>query len=181
MKYLKTVVATCLFSLLAFTAVFAQDAYEVQEDSRGDKMLVGDLNMELLANDPDFGWFYKGINSYEPDKDWTDYLKYYRDSFQVIAFVGTWQGESRELLPKFYRSLMAAGYPLNKIRLIGVDENFKSLGDEVEQYNVQYIPSFIILDEMGKILGIVKGEHTENSIEANLVSVLQRKFIPEGN
>ncbi len=176
MKTLKitSLLAGCL--LFTFTA-FAQQDYAVKQDSAGNKMLVGQLNVQLLANDSAFRWFYTGVNDYQPTKEWIDYIRYYRDSFSVVVFAGTWDVNSRELLPAFYRTMMAAGYPLNKIKLYGVDMQFHSLNGEAEKYKVTKLPTIIVLhnnEELGRI-----EEVPVQSVEANLVAILQTKLRPE--
>ncbi len=176
MKTLKITSLLAGFLLLTLT-VFAQQNYAVKQDSAGNKMLVGRLNVQLLANDSAFRWFYTGVNDYQPTKDWTDYIRYYRDSFSVVVFAGTWDVNSRELLPAFYRTMMSAGYPLDKIQLYGVDMQLHALNGEAEKYNITKLPTIIVLhdnEELGRI-----EEVPVQSVEANIVAILQTRLRPE--
>src|SRR5699024_2929538 len=137
------------FSIFAF----AQQDYQVQKDKAGDKILVGKLNLQLLANDSAFSWFYTGVNDYNPNQEWVKYIKYYRDSFSVVVFAGTWERNSQKLIPLFYRTMMAAGYPLSNIQIYGVDEQLHSLHSEAKKYKIEKLPTIIVLDKAGEELG----------------------------
>lgn len=163
--------------LFISTAVFAQQNYKVEKDKAGNKMLVGQLNMQQLVNDSAFRWFYSGINKYQPTKEWVNYIRYYKDSFSVVVFAGTWDVNTKQLLPAFYRTMMAVGYPLNKIKLYGVDNELHALHGEAEKYNVKKLPSIILLqngEEFGRIEAV-----PVQSVEANIVAILQTRFVPE--
>lgn len=170
-----------LLCILTFsTMAFAQQNYKVEKDHSGHKMLVGRLNMPLLANDSAFSWFYTGVNNYEPHEEWVDYIKYYRDSFDVVVFAGTWDTRSQQLLPVFYRIMMSASYPLDRIKLFGVDEQLHTLKEKATKYKVKKLPTIIIFDKAGEDLGRVE-EMPINSVEANLVAILQTRFRPDEN
>ena len=164
--------------LVSVTTAFAQQDFKVETDNAGNKMLVGKLNLQLLANDSAFSWFYSGINKYQPNKEWSRYIQYYRDSFSVVVFAGTWETNTQNLLPALYRTLMAAGYPLNTIALYGVDQQMHALNGEAAQYRVRKLPTIIIAHE-GQELGRIEAVPVQ-SVEANIVAILQTRFRPEG-
>lgn len=167
-----------LVLMVSVTRAFAQQDFKVETDNAGNKMLVGKLNLQLLANDSAFSWFYSGINKYEPNQEWTRYIQYYRDSFSVVVFAGTWETNTKNLLPALYRTLMAAGYPLNTVTLYGVDQQMHALNGEAEKYRVRKLPTIVILHE-GQELGRIEAVPVQ-SVEANLVAILQTRFRPEG-
>ncbi len=172
----KTVFLLAGLALLAFTT-HAQQSYKVETDDAGNKELVGKLNMQMLVNDSAFSWFYSGINKYQPDTEWVHYIKYYRDSFRVVVFSSTWDRNSRVLLPSFYRTMISAGYPLNKITLYAVDHDLHALNGEATQYHINKLPTIIVLHQ-DKELGRIE-EVPVQSIEANLVAILQTRFTPK--
>jgi hypothetical protein len=94
-----------------------------------------------------------------------------------VVFAGTWDNASRQLLPAFYRVMMASSYPMNKITLYGVDHKLHTLGDEATQYHIQTLPTIIILHE-GNELGRIQQKPIQ-SLEANIVAILQTKFFTD--
>lgn len=169
-----------IFLLIFLAASFAFEAQaqsqqiKVEFDSAGNKILIGKINESMLANDTAFRWFYQGVNHYQPNADWINYIRYYRDSFQVVAFVGTWCPDTKILLPEFYRVMVGAGYPLNTLNIYALDEQLHGLGDEVRMFHVTKTPTFIFLHN-GKEIGRIN-DHIQRSMEADIVSILQNTF-----
>jgi hypothetical protein len=171
---------TALFlflSLLIITGTNAQDLYKTTTDSQGNKVLIGQINVKQLANDSAFRWFYQGVNSYAPNTEWTKYISYYRDSFNVVVFAGTWDEASRKLLPAFYRVMLTSSYPADKIKLYAVDHQLHALGDEAQQFHIQTLPTIILLHN-GNELGRIQQKPVQ-SLEANMAGILQSKFLSD--
>lgn len=148
----------------------AQQSYTSYMDQSGNKVLVGRIDEKVLANDSAFMWFYSGVNDYQPDMAWIKDIRAYRDSFQVVAFFGTWCPDSQILLPKLYRVLMAAGFPLNRIQLIAVDHQLHAGNGEARRYHLHATPTFIFLHhgrELGRIV-----EQVHGTMESDIVGLL---------
>jgi thiol-disulfide isomerase/thioredoxin len=167
-----------LFVAAAATGIKAQTTYKTSVDSAGNKVLTGKINEKILANDSSFRWFYSGVNSYKPDPAWTKYISFYRDSFKVVVFAGTWCNDSKRLVPQFYRVMLASSYPMDHIQLYGVDHQLRTLGDESSQYGITKTPTFIFLHN-GKEIGRI-AEKVQRGMDADIVSVLQGAFSGEG-
>lgn len=153
-----------------------QQTYRSFRDTEGDKVLVGTINEKILANDSAFTWFYSGVNDYQPDMAWLRDIRAYRDSFQVVVFAGTWCPDSKILLPQFYRVMMAAGYPLDRIRLYAVDHQLRAENGEARTFRLRSTPTFIFLyrgKELGRIVEKVHG-----SMESDIVGILDRMASP---
>lgn len=166
--------AVLVFSLTC--AVHAQQTYRTQTDSLGNKVLVGQIDEQTLANDSAFMWFFTGVNRYRPDTAWTKYISFYRDSFDVVVFAGTWCPDTKRLLPQFYRVMMNSSYPVNRIKLYGLDHHLHG-ADAATQYDVDDVPTFIFLRQ-GQEIGRIK-DRLQRTMEQDIVSILQRTFAPE--
>ncbi|HVB03464.1 MAG TPA: thioredoxin family protein [Chitinophagaceae bacterium] len=164
-------ITCCLILTLSGLNARGQDSlYHTSWDGEGHKVLTGIITEPMLANDPSFSWFYQGVNDYIPDSKLVRYIGEYRDSFDLVVFAGTWCPDTWHLLPAFYRTMISAGFPLDRIRLYGVDTSKKTLGDETERYHITQVPTFILLyhgREAGRIVESAKG-----SIEADLASLI---------
>lgn len=169
-----------LTTLLVFSlacALHAQQSYRTQTDSLGNKVLVGQIDEQTLANDSAFLWFFTGVNRYRPDTAWTKYISFYRDSFDVVVFAGTWCPDTKRLLPQFYRVMMSSSYPVNRIKLYGLDHQLHGLGEAAQQYDIDDVPTFIFLRQ-GKEIGRIN-DRLQRTMEQDIVSILQRSFAPE--
>ncbi|MHB1921799.1 MAG: thioredoxin family protein [Chitinophagaceae bacterium] len=150
---------------------FSQETYHTSYDSEGNKVLTGYLSESVLANDSAFQWFFNGVNDYHPDPSMVRYIAANKDHFQVVVLGGTWCPDTQKLLPEFYRVMIGAGYPLNKIMVIGVDHHLKAIGNETRPYHLVQTPTFIFYRN-GKELGRIV-DHVHKSMEADMVAILQ--------
>lgn len=172
----KKILLVALFMTTIVSTLSAQQSYKVQFDSLGNKMLLGPINEKLLANDSAFMWFFTGVNRYQPDSAWVKYISFYRDSFNVVAFVGTWCPATKRMLPEFYRVMMASSYPMSRIKLYGLDHQLHGIGGQEQTYKVTMTPTFIFLHD-GKEIGRI-GDKVKRSMESDIVYILQQAFTP---
>jgi hypothetical protein len=68
--------------------------------------------------------------------------------------MGTWCEDSHFIIPKFYSLLETAGFPNDRVTLIGVDRKKKTLSHLSEALNVTNVPTIIVLKN-GKEVGRV--------------------------
>jgi hypothetical protein len=149
-------------SLLLSTFTFAQSTINTK------KVIKGKIEMKTLTNDAETAWFYAGVNKYQPNENMLNYVKDNRGKFNVVAIVGTWDEESRRLLPALYKVIILAGSPEEQIITWGVDEKLQS--DAPTDYKVKKVPTFIVFRE-GKELGRITGE-TKEPVESALAMIL---------
>ena len=147
----KILFATILF--FSATAVFAQP--EVTTDANGTKVIKGFITKKDLATDAAFPWFAEGAKGYTPESSALAAFKGAKDSIHILAFGGTWCGDTKALLPKFYSLTDAAGLSEDRITLLGVDRSKKTINHLAEAFNVTRVPTFIVLkggQEIGRVV-----------------------------
>ncbi|WP_207589313.1 thioredoxin domain-containing protein [Halomontanus rarus] len=83
--------------------------------------------------------------SYE---DTVDILAAHRDELTYKVWGGDWCKDCRALLPDFGAALEAAEVPDDRIDEIAVDDDKQGPG--VEEYDIEYIPTIVVLDDDGK-------------------------------
>lgn len=132
---------------------FAQTQYEVS-GTGGRKILKGIINRDLLAKDTAFKWYQKQQEGYTPGTEIVSGIKSKAGEVQYLVFGGTWCGDTRFLLPKFFSLLDAAGVTDEHVTLVGVDYSKKAIGNLSETFNIQRVPTFIVLKD-GKEIGRV--------------------------
>ena len=101
-----------------------------------------------------FKWYASNASGYTANSVALNALKQYGDSIQIVAFMGTWCEDSHSIIPKFFNLLDAAGYPKNKLTLIGVDRSKKTLGNLSEALDVKNVPTLMVMKN-GKEIGRV--------------------------
>jgi hypothetical protein len=118
-------------------------------------------------------WFSEGYESYHPDTLYIQKLTEVRDNYTFILFAGSWCADTRNLLPKFLKTIDAAGIPHDRITMYFLDTRKKSSERLERKYKIRAIPVFIILkgnQETGRIV-----EHVDMPIEKKLAEIMGRK------
>lgn len=162
--------------LLLFTLFFmdthAQPRYEQYRD-RDTKDLVfkGQISFEDLQKEPEFKWFNRGVAAYEPDEAAIKYLRQHLRSYEIVTLIGTWCSDSHALVPKLYKVLKRADYPMKLHILYALDIEKKGPFKEEEKYKIQHVPTIILYkngEEAGRIV-----ETVSETIEAELSAIIE--------
>jgi thiol-disulfide isomerase/thioredoxin len=151
MKLMKNLILTLSFAALAITA-FAQP--EVTVEANGTKVIKGFISKNDLVSDSSFKWFAENQKTFTPNAAAVQSLSAAKDSIYILAFGGTWCGDTKQILPQVYMTLDAAGFPANHFTLLGVDRGKKTINNLSESFNVTHVPTFIVLKN-GKEIGRV--------------------------
>ena len=152
--------------LLSVTLSWAQK--KVTTASNGKKVLKGKIEMKTLMNDSSCAWFYSGVNSYHPNDNMLNYIKDNRGKFNVVAFVGTWDDQSRTMLPELYKILILGGSPDEQITTYGADEKMET--GAPTDYKIKKLPTFIMLKD-GKEIGRISGD-LDDTLEGDMAKIL---------
>lgn len=158
--------------ILSAQIVFAQT--EISQDASGNKVLKGFITKQELATDSSFKWFAENQKGYTPDQNALQLLRANRDSINIIAFGGTWCGDTKYILPKFFVLADAAGLSQDRITLLGVDHNKKTIQHLSEALGITNVPTLIVMKN-GKELGrVVEYGHT-GLFDKDLAEILAKK------
>ncbi len=151
---MKKIIPVILVALLSTFQSFAQTQYEVLIERPNEKTYKGILSQEALTGDTSFKWYAENLKGFTPNASAIAQLKKNADSIQLIAFMGTWCEDSHFIIPKLYSLLDAAGFSKERLTLIGVDRNKKTLSHLAEALNVKNVPTIIVMKN-GKEIGRV--------------------------
>jgi len=149
----KKIISLLLLFISAFAAL-AQNQYEILPDKNEGKIFKGIISREVLEKDTSFKWYAENLKGYTPNSDAIAALKQYSDSIQFIVFMGTWCEDSHFIIPKFFSLLDAAGFPKDKVSLIGTDRSKKTLSHLAEAIDIINVPTIIVMKK-GKEAGRV--------------------------
>jgi thiol-disulfide isomerase/thioredoxin len=151
--YMKKILIAAFVIFLSSGSIFAQSQAEISRGSNGEKILKGIISRQDLEKDTAFTWYAENLKGYTPQSQAVAELKK-NTNIQIIAFMGTWCGDSHFVIPKFYSLLDAAGFPQDHVTLIGVDRNKKTLSHLTEAMNITNVPTLIVMSN-GKEIGRV--------------------------
>lgn len=139
--------------------------------------LLGDITLgQIRDREPHATWYYAEYNGmdYVPDTDIIEELKAMpTDDLSVTIVLGTWCPDSRREVPRFMKLVTAWGFPVEKIRFIGVDINKVAPLGEYPALGIERVPTFIFYEnkiETGRII-----EVPVTSLEQDTRDILKRK------
>ncbi len=138
------------------------------------KELVGKVTREGFKKEEFKTWFDKGYKEYQPKEEIVNKLKavsLYKAVTIKIIF-GTWCGDSRREIPRFFKIVDVANIPENIIGLTAVDTKKSSQDKNLEGIKFTRIPTFIFYRNGSEIGRIV--ESTEKSLEEDLLKILTK-------
>lgn len=168
-KYLFFIAA--LFS----TAIASAQNAEVLKDTDGKKILKGFVSKKELVSDTSFAWYKQNLQGYTPYAAAVDAFKGAKDSVYILAFGGTWCGDTHFILPKVLAVTEAAGVPDNHITLLGVDRAKTTVHGLEKAFNVTRVPTFIVLKD-GKEVGRVVEYGKFGMVEKELGEIVTAAF-----
>jgi thiol-disulfide isomerase/thioredoxin len=163
-----------IFAALIFVAGCGSgDSYQIANDLYGPKIITGRFTPSVLESDSSFPWYNQNFASFTPDSASVSFLSKAAKDVHFVVVGGTWCGDTKRELPKFFKTVSLAHIPAANIELYGVDRSKKSKDGFTEKYNIVNVPTFILLSE-GKEIGRIV-ESARKSIETDMVDILQKK------
>jgi thiol-disulfide isomerase/thioredoxin len=168
-RYLVVLITGICFFTFAST-ISAQDLRSGKDDP-----LIGPISIEQLFDIE--GWFGADFMSYTPDRSYTSLLKEYLEGVTIKCFLGTWCDDAKLQVPRMLKVLQQAGVDPAQFEMYGLDEDKDSPGDVEDAYNIQKIPTFVLMykgEEIGRIV-----EEPIGSLEKDLVGLIMKAFPEE--
>ncbi len=94
---------------------------------------------------------------YKPDEPTLTQLKPALKGITIKLVMGTWCGDSKEWVPRFYKVMDQAGFNYRKMKLIAVDRNKKAGDLDISALHIERVPTFIFYKkkkELGRIIEV---------------------------
>ncbi len=162
-----------LFLLVTAQAMAQKTTYETLIDEKnGNTVFKGKCTFTDLYTEQSFDWMRTGSSAYAPDEKAIKTLNGKLNKYSILVFLGTWCGDSKDLVPELYKVLDLIHYPVANVTIYGVDRP-KTTGTGVEKtYGITNVPTIIVLDgkkEIGRIT-----ESVDNSMEADLAAIVAK-------
>lgn len=156
-------------------AAEASEAAKASEASE-DGALVGVLTREQIeAAHPD--WVQSEVAA-APDAEASKALAAVPPGAEVTVFLGTWCGDSQREVPRLWRALDQAaaqgGADLPfRVNYVGVDRQKKEPAAPIANYEIEFVPTFIVSREGREVGRIV--EQSPHGVEEDLLALLTGK------
>jgi tetratricopeptide (TPR) repeat protein len=161
--------------------IFSQSINKVVTDEKGKQKMLGIINENGLKQAPFSVWFDANYDDYLVNKNVVKKLKDSLNQYTIKAFLGTWCGDSKKEVPRFYSILDAAKFPDSQLETIALDntqEAYKQAPDHEEKgMNVHRVPTFIFYKNGKEVNRIV--EHPKETLERDMLKIVNgERYIP---
>tara|TARA_R110000868_G_scaffold141147_7_gene357341 strand:- start:4723 stop:5616 length:894 start_codon:yes stop_codon:yes gene_type:complete len=175
----RTVVLILLLLSLQFS--FSQTSETLTTDSNGKELLLGKIVKNDLTQNSFKTWFNENYDDYLVNKSIAKNLKDSLNLYEIKVFLGTWCGDSKREVPRFYKVLDTAKFPENQLQVIAVNRTeyaYKQGPNHEEKgLNIHRVPTFIFYKNGKEINRIV--EHPVETIERDIHKIIiENKYAP---
>jgi thiol-disulfide isomerase/thioredoxin len=118
------------------------------------------------------GWDDHSASDYTPNTDYINAIKSISEDrdLSYIVFTASWCPDSRSETPKMFKLFSELDIPLSSVRLFGVDREKKEPTRTYLDYDLQKVPTMIVLEDGEEIGRIV--EYPIKTWEEDLLDIL---------
>ncbi|WP_104735325.1 thioredoxin family protein [Hanstruepera ponticola] len=161
--------------------VFSQTINQTVTDEKGNQKLLGKIDKKGLQKVPFNEWFDPNYDQYLLNKKVVSKLKDSLNQYTIKVFLGTWCGDSKKEVPRFYSILTEAKFPEHKLEVVAVDrtpEAYKQAPNHEEKgLNIHRVPTFIFYKNGQEVNRIV--EHPVETLERDMLTIVtNNKYTP---
>jgi thiol-disulfide isomerase/thioredoxin len=131
-------------------------------------IMTGWLTPKQISNQ--INAYQSGKNQYQPNEESIKKLKSVTADLQIIVFLGTWCSDSEREVPRFLNVMELTNNSHITFRLFGLDHTKRDPDGFAEKYQIEFVPTFIVLhnnEEIGRIV-----ETPTVSLEQDLVEII---------
>ncbi len=159
-------------SLIFFSCNGQQLNKQTIDEKSGKQMLVGYCDRTAFKDTSFAGWFYTQYENTEVDLDALEQLTTINKENIFIKIVGgSWCSDTRTHLPSLMFILDQIKFPAEKYELLMVDRSKKTEDANVDELDIQFVPTIIVYRDKKEIGRIV--ETPQASLEKDLLAILQ--------
>ena len=155
--------------------IFSQGLNQILIRENGQKDLIGLCKRTALDQAPFQEWFEINYEKYQLTPDLMEKFDRNWEGISLDIFMGTWCGDSKREVPRFYKILDELDFPEENLRLVNVDKTPKAYKQspthEERGKLIHRVPTFIIYKEGKEIGRIVESPVT--SLEMDFLQILK--------
>ena len=133
-------------------------------------LLLGKINREGLQMPEYKNWFDSTFQAYAVQGDKIDRINASLEETTIKIFMGTWCSDSQREVPAFYKILDQSNYDQSKVEMVGVDRDKILPNEEVEGYDIEFVPTIIFYKdgaELGRII-----EMPQRTLEEDILEIM---------
>lgn len=132
--------------------------------------LIGIANKASFADASFKPWYDSRYAEYKTDAAIIEQLKPIINDYTIKGFMGTWCGDSKRGVPRFYKILEETGFDEDYFELITVGRNKKTPDNLQEGFDLIRVPTFIFFKD-GKEVGRFV-ERPRETMEKDILKII---------
>jgi thiol-disulfide isomerase/thioredoxin len=164
-----------LMSIILCTTLSSQNTNQEISLDNGQKFLVGEITKEGLSRPVYAPWYSSNFKNYSPNETIISNIKEELQGYQVLAFLGTWCGDSKREVPRFLKILETANFPDDQLKIIALDRRKGKYKQSPtgEEWGLQIlrVPTFIFYKNGREVNRIIESPNT--TLEEDLRKILK--------
>ncbi len=173
---MKTLVLVVI--LLSSHLIFSQSLNK-EILTEGEKpYLLGIINKKGLTTSNYTTWFTKNYDAHTIQEKKLSKISNDLNGYSIKLFMGTWCGDSRREVPRFYKVLEESNYPMKQLTAVAVNNKPKmykqSPNHEEKGLNIHRVPTFIFYKDGVEVNRIV--ESPVVSFEDDIENILTDNY-----
>jgi len=170
---MKKIILSVIISLSALLSLFGQETNKrVFDEKSQTEILVGTCTRDGLlgcAFAEDYNIEYP---MYKPNDTVVAQIKDMIGGLKCVIVLGTWCGDSKEQVPRFFKILDQTGAVFDNLEIFCVDRQKEAPGLEIKTtYNIEKVPTFIFFrddTEIGRII-----ETPKTTLESDMLLIFK--------
>lgn len=174
----KSLLLLCL--LYGLQSIVALQKNQTVKNAKGTIKLLGQIDKSGLTKAPFNEWFQKNYNDYIVNTPLTNTYKNDLKDYKIKVFLGTWCGDSKQEVPRFYKAIEAMNFSTENLEVIAVDripEAYKqSPTGEEKGLNIHRVPTFIFYKDGKEVNRIV--ERPKATFERDIHAIVKGSYSP---
>jgi len=151
--------------------IVREKAKEVTAKKNDRGYLIGIANRDSFNYEPFKNWYDSRYDQYNTDKSVIEELKPLINNYTIKGFMGTWCGDSKRGVPRFYKILEETGFDQSYFELVTVGRNKKTPDNLQEGFDLIRVPTFIFFKN-GKEVGRFV-ERPRETLEKDMLKILK--------
>ena len=162
------------FILISTLSMAQKLNHKTTDPKKNNEMLIGYCNRDGFGTiNSNFDSAYKAeYPIYQPDAETMKQLAGNLKGIKITLVMATWCGDSKEWVPRFYKIMDELKFNYKNLTLICVDREKKAPGTNVENLNIQLVPTFIFYRKKAEIGRIIEIPH--DLLEKDILKILKK-------
>lgn len=171
---------TVIFLSILFCTqiIISQNINQTVKGTNGKLKLLGKIDKKGLTEEPFNDWFEQNYEAYLVNTRLVKTYKNQIEDYKVKVFLGTWCGDSKREVPRFYKVLESVKFPKDQLAVIAVDRTAdaykQSPTGEEKGLNIHRVPTFIFYKDGKEVNRIVESPKT--TFELDIKAILEGKY-----